>query len=303
MRDCRPLDGILLLDKPAGITSNRALQEVKRAWHACKAGHTGSLDPLATGLLPLCFGEGTKISQFLLDADKRYRADIRLGISTTTYDSDGTVVAQRPVRVTETQLRAALAQFLGTIAQIPPMYSAVKQDGQPLYKRARAGETVERAARQVRIHALSLLRFDGVDATFDMQCSKGTYVRSLVHDLGETLGCGAHLTALRRLQSGPFDIAQAMTLDEAKASIEPGTVLIPLDRALGHLPAVDLDRGQAERLANGQVLAIGAVAPDGSVRIYGPERSFLGLGELAEGELRPRRLRAMKPVEAGEARG
>ncbi len=303
MRECRPLDGILLLDKPAGMTSNRALQAVKHAWGACKAGHTGSLDPLATGLLPLCFGEGTKISQFLLDADKRYRATLRFGVSTTTYDSEGDVVSERPVGFAEAQLRAVLGQFLGTIAQIPPMYSAIKLGGQPLYKRARAGQTVERAPRWVHIHTLELLRFAGTEAELEVHCSKGTYIRSLVHDLGEQLGCGAHLTALRRLQTGPFLLEQALSLAEAQNLTQPQAALIPLDVALHHIPALALAQTEAERLHQGQTVQLGSTDDIKRVRIYGPDRSFLGLGEVVAGILHARRLRAVKSVEAEERRG
>ena len=206
----RDVHGILLLDKPAGMTSNQALQATKRLLQARKAGHTGSLDPLATGLLPLCFGEATKVSQFLLEADKRYQVVLRLGESTNTYDAEGEVTAVRPVSLDRARLEQALTRFRGGIDQIPPMYSAIKQEGQPLYKLARAGITVDRPPRRVQIHEIRLLDWQDSRLELEVACSKGTYIRSLAHDLGEVLGCGAHVAALRRLGTGGFDIGQAI---------------------------------------------------------------------------------------------
>jgi len=212
-RSCNPVDGILLLDKPLGLTSNQALQTTKRLLNACKAGHTGSLDPIATGLLPLCFGEATKLSQFLLDADKRYRAVFRLGQVTTTYDREGEVVSEAPVTATRKEIEGAIQVFVGTIEQIPPMYSAIKQGGQALYKLARAGVEVERAPRTVTIHEFRLLAKHDPDIEVEIACSKGTYIRTLAHDIGQRLGCGAHVTGLRRLAVGALHVDQAITLE------------------------------------------------------------------------------------------
>ncbi|PJC02436.1 MAG: tRNA pseudouridine(55) synthase TruB, partial [Gallionellales bacterium CG_4_9_14_0_8_um_filter_59_50] len=203
----RPLDGVLLFDKPLLLSSNIALQKVRRLFRAEKAGHTGTLDPLATGLLPICFGEATKFTHALLDADKRYLATLRLGQRTTTGDAEGEVVAQRAVAVTADQLRQVLAAFTGEIQQLPPMYSALKHQGKPLYEYIRQGETVERAARPVVIHELALQRWAGDELVLDVRCSKGTYVRTLAEDIGEALGCGAHLTGLRRSGIGDFGLA------------------------------------------------------------------------------------------------
>ena len=211
-RHCLPVDGVLLLDKPVGLTSNAALQIAKRLLNACKAGHTGSLDPIATGLMLLTFGEATKLSQFLLDADKRYSAVFRLGQSTTTYDSEGEVVQTRPVTVNRRDVEQALKRFEGEIEQLPPMYSAIKQAGQALYKLARAGIEVERAPRRVVVREFRLLAFDGERLEVAIACSKGTYIRSLAQDLGEVLGCGAHVVQLRRLAVGTVAVEQAVTL-------------------------------------------------------------------------------------------
>jgi tRNA pseudouridine synthase B (EC 4.2.1.70) len=205
--------GLLLFDKPAGLTSNAALQRVKRLLGIKKAGHTGSLDPVATGLLVLLFGEATKVSDYILNADKSYRATLRLGQTTTTGDSEGEILEERPVAVSEEQVRMILPQFSGVIAQVPPMYSAIKQGGKPLYELARKGLEVERAARQVRIDALDLVLLDGDCLVLDVRCSKGTYIRSLAADIGAALGCGAHVNGLRRTSTGPFDITQALTLE------------------------------------------------------------------------------------------
>ena len=208
----RKVDGVLILDKPRGMSSNAALQKVRWLLNAEKAGHTGSLDPLATGVLPLCFGEATKFSQYLLDADKGYETVMQLGVTTTTGDAEGEVVEQRPVEVGEAQLLEALEGFRGAISQIPPMYSALKRDGQPLYKLARAGEVVEREARSVTIARLELAAFEGDRPRLQVACSKGTYIRTLVEDIGQVLGCGAHVAELRRTQVGPFSLAQAVSM-------------------------------------------------------------------------------------------
>ena len=213
----RNVNGILLLDKGIGITSNAALQKVKRLYQASKAGHTGSLDPLASGLLPLCLGEATKLSSFLLDADKAYAGVCKLGVKTSTADAEGEVIETRPVPdLSEAQLRDVLAKFVGVIDQIPPMHSAIKMQGQPLYKLAHQGIEVERQPRQVTIHSLTLTRLEGDEFAFDLQCSKGTYVRTLAEDIGEVLGCGAHLSALRRTQVGPFELDHAFFVCKAR---------------------------------------------------------------------------------------
>ncbi|WP_028989252.1 tRNA pseudouridine(55) synthase TruB [Thermithiobacillus tepidarius DSM 3134] len=285
-------DGILLLDKPEGVSSNAALQQAKRLLRLKKAGHTGSLDPLATGLLPLCFGEATKFSQFLLDADKVYRARFRLGSTTTTGDAEGEVLERRPVRVDAAQVEHALAAFRGEILQVPPMYSALKQQGRPLYEIARQGGTVERAPRRVQISRYELLALHGDELEVEVACSKGTYIRSLAVDLGEALGCGAHVSALRRLASGPFRIEQALTLETLAAELERGACpLLPADQALGHLPAAALGDSSAAYLLLGQAVTAPRGLPSGLVRLYGPGGRFLGLGAvLDDGRVAPRRL-------------
>ena len=301
-RACTLVDGILLLDKPAGITSNRALQEVKRAWGACKAGHTGSLDPLATGLLPLCFGEATKISGFMLTADKSYWAQIRLGVVTTTYDAEGDVVRTRPVTITHTQLQAAIAALVGDLEQVPPMYSALKQHGQPLYKRARAGITVERMPRRIRIYRAELLAVRGDIVEVMLHCSKGTYIRSWAYDLGESLGCGAHITALRRTGLGRFGIERAISL--AEATLRPPTeILLGVDEALSDLPSLALPAAAARKLQQGQAVYVGSDATAAyAIRLYDESRVFLGIGQADGGWIRPKRLCAVdaagKSVEA-----
>ena len=302
-RACTPVDGILLLDKPAGITSNRALQEVKRAWGACKAGHTGSLDPLATGLLPLCFGEATKVSGFMLTADKSYWAQIRLGVVTTTYDAAGEIVQTRPVAITRAQLQAAIAALVGDLEQVPPMFSALKQQGQPLYKRARAGITVERMPRRIRIYRAELLNFSDDIVEVSLHCSKGTYVRSWAYDLGESLGCGAHITALRRTGLGRFNVERAIPLSSA-TSRRPLEILLSLDEALGDLPSLALPAAAARKVQQGQAVYVGpTAAAANAIRLYDESRVFLGIGQADDGWIRAKRLCAVdaaggKSVEA-----
>ncbi|WP_087688867.1 tRNA pseudouridine(55) synthase TruB [Pandoraea sp. PE-S2R-1] len=255
------LDGVLLLDKPLGLSSNDALIKAKRLLQALKAGHTGTLDPLATGLLPLCFGEATKFSQDLLEADKTYEARVRLGETTTTGDAEGEVLQTRDVTVDEAAIRAVLPQFTGPISQVPPMYSALKRDGKPLYEYARAGQTLEREARQITIHSLELLDCSLPDApefTFRVTCSKGTYVRTLAEDIGEALGCGAHLRALRRTAVGPLTLDGAVTLEDLNAIDQPQRVekLAPVDALLKTLPTVWLDDTLAKRFGHGQRLRL-----------------------------------------------
>lgn len=287
-----PVDGVLLLDKPTGATSNHALQRARWLLGAAKAGHTGTLDPQASGLLPLTFGEATKFSADLLDADKSYEATVRLGVRTTTGDAEGDVVETRAVTVAEPALRAALARFVGEIQQVPPMYSALKRDGRPLYALARAGIEVERAPRMVTIHRMELLGFDGVDARVLVECSKGTYVRVLAEDLGAALGCGAHLAALRRTRVGRLTLTGSIALDalETMDTERRRAQLLPVDALLDDLERFDLGDQQARRFEQGQSLDLGGVP--GRKRVYGPGGRLLGVAELdGHGVLTPRRLR------------
>lgn len=288
------VNGVLLLDKPIGLTSNAALQEAKRIFRARKAGHTGSLDPIATGLLPLCFGEATKISRFLLEAPKRYQARFRLGQTTATGDAEGEVVATRAVTVGRAEVESALTRFMGEIEQIPPMYSAIKLHGQPLYKLARQGIEVERAPRRVTVYELRLLGHGGDEIEIEVACSSGFYVRALAHDLGEVLGCGAHVTALRRTAVGAFRVEEAVTLERLKALTDPAersALLLPSDRGLAHLPGVNLSRDAAYYLCRGQSVRAEAVPGAGWVRLYGEGAHFLGVGVvLPDGRVAPKRL-------------
>ena len=291
----RPVSGVLLLDKPSGVSSNHALQTARRLLNAAKAGHTGTLDPLASGLLPLCFGEATKVSQFLLGADKTYRARARLGITTSTGDSEGELLRERPVAVDGALLAAALAAHTGDLLQVPPMYSALKHDGERLYALARRGETVERPARAVRVSRLELLEFDESGFEVELDCSKGTYVRSLVEDIGEALGCGAHVTALRRLRVGALHIGQAVTVESLRgfAQSDPcalDTCLVPIADALAHLPQLELGPEDAASLQLGQVLTLREPLADGAVAVFTGQRVFIGMAEALEGRLLPRRL-------------
>lgn len=297
----RDVHGVLLLDKPIGWSSNDALIRAKRLLWAKKAGHTGTLDPLATGLLPLCFGEATKFSQDLLDADKTYETVVRLGIKTSTADAEGEVLSERPVSVTPAQLQAAIERFVGEIDQVPPMHSALKKDGKPLYEYARAGQTVERAARRVTIRAIDVLATDLESAaptvTLRVSCSKGTYIRTLGEDIGEALGCGAHLVALRRTQVGSLTLEGAVTLEVLDAAAE-GTraaLLAPVDALLQTLPRVELDAEESRRFLHGQRLPMRLTLPNADqVRVYGARgdaaNSLLGVAAWQGGVLRPERL-------------
>jgi len=298
-RPRRPVSGVLLLDKPVGWTSNAALQAVKHLYQAAKAGHTGSLDPLASGLLPICLGEATKLSGFLLNADKGYRFTCRLGVTTTTGDAEGEVVAVRPVGpLSRESMEAALRRFVGTIRQIPPMYSALKHNGQPLYKLARKGMEVERAPREVTVRELRLLRLDDEEFECELRCSKGTYVRTLATDLGEILGCGAHVTALRRTVVEPFDAARMVTLESLREWAEQGltvldTKLLPSDSAVTQWPAVRVGGDAAFYLRQGQPVLAPRAPSQGWVRLYQDEQRFFGIGEiLDDGRVAPRRLLA-----------
>lgn len=296
----RRIDGILLLDKPLGISSNLALQKVKRLYGAQKAGHTGSLDPLATGMLPICLGEATKFSQFLLDSDKHYLTTGRLGIKTATADAEGEVLETRPVAVTEAQLLAALAEFRGEIAQVPSMYSALKHEGRPLYELARQGKTVEREARDITIHQLELLGFESPDFRLDVRCSKGTYIRNLVEDIGENLGCGAHVAALRRLSVNEFPAEAMVSWERLEQVLAEGghealdQLLLPADAGIQSFPALSLGESLAFYLLRGQPVRVRNAPKDGWVRLYDETGLFLGMGEIDdEARVAPRRLLAV----------
>lgn len=290
----RDLDGVLLLDKPAGITSQTAVQRVRRLLGARKAGHTGTLDPLATGLLPVCFGEATKFSHALLDSDKSYLATIRLGTMTTTGDLEGEITSTARVVVDEPQVLAALDRFRGEIKQVPPMYSAIKQGGQPLYRLARAGKEVPREPRRVWIRELRLVRIVQPEVEVSVTCSKGTYVRVLAEDIGRELGCGACLAALRRTGVGDLcNGASMVTLDGLELMTDEvrNTVLLPQDTLLARLPRLDLNEVEAGRLTQGQAVNTVTAPAPGLVRVYGPGRKFLGMAEVVEaGRVLPRRL-------------
>ena len=297
----RNVSGIVLLDKPLGITSNRALQIVKRLYNANKAGHTGSLDPLATGLLPLCLGEATKVSGFLLDADKSYLATIKLGVKTASADAEGDIIETRPVEnYSNKQINAAIENFIGDIEQIPPMHSALKVDGQPLYKLAHQGQVIERKARLVHIFEINVLRYESDEIDIDVRCSKGTYIRTLAEDIGEELGCGAHLSALRRTASGPFDIEECVTLDEIEQLTqnaaeegydEADNLLIPSEDALEDWESIDLSADAAFYLCRGQAVMVPNAPTSGLVRLFSEEKGFLGIGEiLDDGRVKPHRL-------------
>lgn len=290
----RNVCGVLLLDKPQGLTSNAALQEAKRAFNASKAGHTGSLDPVATGLLPLCFGEATKISSFFLDANKRYETLIRLGVATDTGDAEGRVVAESAVNVSERQIEEALDRFRGEIEQIPPMFSAIKRDGQPLYKLARQGLEVEREPRRLTVYELNWSRPDAQHLSIDILCSSGFYVRGLAHDLGEALGCGAHVEALRRTRVGAFDVRDAVALEQLQRAENPeqlDRLLISVDEALAHLPGVTLSDDAAYYLCRGQPVRAADLPASGWVRLYAKAAGFLGVGLVTDdGRVAPKRL-------------
>ncbi|MDE2261393.1 MAG: tRNA pseudouridine(55) synthase TruB [Gammaproteobacteria bacterium] len=292
--------GILLLDKPAGMSSNAALQRVRRLFGGCKAGHAGSLDPLATGMLPLCLGEATKIAGEILSSRKHYRFTVALGARTATGDREGAVIEQAPVPAGwHEALPAALRSFLGPGRQVPPMYSALKRDGQPLYRLARAGVTVERAPREIEIFELSPVARTLDTVELDVLCSKGTYVRTLAEDIARSLGTCGHVSALRRTWVEPFDADSMQTLDEVTRACEggAGAQLLPADQPLGHLAAVALEAWQADRIAHGQEVVVLRSPPPGRTRLYDAEGRFLGLGESdGRGLVRPRRLFVREPV-------
>ena len=291
----RRVDGVLLLDKPPGITSTAALARTKRLFNAEKAGHTGTLDPLASGLLPICFGSATRFSQFLLDADKRYRASVRFGTTTTTQDGEGDVVAVAPVTFAREDLERVLRSFTGRIRQTPPAHSALKFEGRPHYEYARRGIDVPRPPRDVEIRALDLLDWQPPDALLDVTCSKGTYIRALAADLGEALGCGAHLAALRRTASGGFDVANAVTLAalEAMDTRERDTHLAPARVLVAHLPRLDLAVAAAARFRQGVSVPAQGL-PDGPAAVFDGDE-LIGVADIGTGIARPRRTIATPP--------
>lgn len=290
-RTYRPLDGVLLFDKPLELSSNTALQKVRHLFHAEKAGHTGTLDPLATGLLPICFGEATKFSNALLDADKTYRALLRLGQTTTTGDAEGEIIAECPVEAGQADVDAALAKFRGEIQQLPPMHSALKHQGKPLYEYIRKGETIAREPRNVVIRELVLNAFSGNEMDITVRCSKGTYIRTLAEDIGTALGCGAHLIGLRRTAIAHFDLRDAHSLLQLgeMTEAERDACVLPLEALMPDIPKLQLDAVQIKRLAQGQRLGLDTGLPDGRVCLHGPQ-GFIGVGLLQGRRLAPERL-------------
>jgi tRNA pseudouridine55 synthase len=294
----RSVHGVLLLDKPLGLSSNQALQRARRALRAEKAGHTGTLDPLATGLLPLCFGAATKFSQVNLDADKAYRATLQLGVRTSTGDGEGEVIESRPVAADDAAIRQALQAHVGEIDQVPPMHSALKHEGRALYDYARQGVEVPRAARRVHLHAIDWVERDGDRLVIDVRCSKGTYIRTLAEDIGAALGCGAHLAALRRTASGGLDLSAAIGLDALETLDEAARLacLLPADRLLHDWPQIRLPADEAGLFLSGQRRRV--ASPDApAVRVYGPEpQAFLGSAHVVAGELIADRLLSPREV-------
>ena len=291
----RDIDGVFLLDKPQGMSSNDIMQKVKRVFQANKAGHTGALDPLATGMLPICLGEATKFSQFLLDADKRYVVTAKLGERTDTSDAEGQVVEMRPVNVETSQILTALEQFRGDILQVPTMFSALKHNGKPLYEYARAGITVEREARPITIFELNFIEYQAPFLTLEVHCSKGTYIRTLVDDLGEVLGCGAHVTVLRRTAVADYPAEKMMTWDALQALAEQGDLdqhLLPIDTAVSKLPALKLNAEQSKGIGFGQRVKFANEAKlRGQVRLFSDKNIFLGVALIDDNNvIRPQRL-------------
>ena len=291
----RDIDGVFLLDKPQGMSSNDIMQKVKRLFQANKAGHSGALDPLATGMLPICLGEATKFSQFLLDADKRYVVTAKLGERTDTSDAEGQVVKTRPVNVETSQILTALEQLRGDILQVPTMFSALKHNGKPLYEYARAGITVEREARPITIFELNFIEYQAPFLTLEVHCSKGTYIRTLVDDLGEVLGCGAHVTVLRRTAVADYPAEKMMTWDALQALAEQGDLdqhLLPIDTAVSKLPALKLNAEQSKGIGFGQRVKFANEAKlRGQVRLFSDKNIFLGVALIDDNNvIRPQRL-------------
>lgn len=301
------INGILLLDKPAGFTSNGALQRVKRLFNAKKAGHTGSLDPIATGMLPLCFGEATKFSQFLLDADKSYYVTAKLGVQTNTGDSEGEIVATKPVvNVTHERITQMMSAFIGEIEQVPPMFSALKYQGQPLYELARKGIEVERKARRINIFSIELENLTDDTFTFHVHCSKGTYVRTLVEEMGNKLGCGAHVIGLRRTAVAPYNNIPMLTLETLESLLVTNgysallNCLCPIETAVQTFPAVKLSSSATFYLRQGQPVRTTVAIGNALVRLYSDDERFLGIGEvLPDGRVKPSRMVVMQQANAG----
>ena len=302
-RGATRVDGVLLFDKPVGLSSNAALQRVKRLFDAAKAGHTGTLDPMASGLLPLCLGEATKFAGYLLDADKVYLASVRLGFSTTTGDAEGEVLSEGgPLPQDRAQVEAVLAGLIGEMDQVPPMYSALKRDGKPLYAYARTGQTVERAPRRIQVYALDALRIDADRLEIRVRVSKGTYIRVLAEEIGHRLGCGAHLAALRREETGGFHLRDALSLEalDAMSPIARTSRLLPADSLVATLPRLDLDPATAQALRHGRVVDGMLGAPAGCVRVYAAGLGFIGLCDRDQaGRLGPRRLMSTENAAEG----
>lgn len=295
----RPVDGVLLLDKPLGYSSNQALQKVKWLFQAAKAGHTGTLDPLATGVLPICLGEATKFAQYLTDADKTYIARVQFGVTTTTGDAEGEVLARRPVTFNEAQLLAVLQQFEGVIEQVPPMYSALKHEGKTLYTYAREGVEIERQPRSVHIREITLKSYAEGIAEISVTCSKGTYIRTLAEDIGHALSCGAHLLALRRIATASYDIAQTISLEalEQLNTEQRDQQLLPVDSAIEAIPKIILNADAAYYLLQGQPVWQSGKIPVGDLRLYNDQQQFLGLGYLQpDGKIAPKRLLQVEAI-------
>lgn len=298
-KNARAVNGILLLDKPLEVSSNGILQRVRWLFQAQKAGHTGALDPMASGLLPICFGEATKFSQFLLDTDKTYLVTAKFGIRTSTSDVEGEVISERPVQFTQAQLELALTAFRGDILQVPTMFSALKYQGQPLYRYARQGITVPREARPISIFRFELQNFSASTADFIVHCSKGTYIRTLIDDLGEALGCGAHVSRLHRTQVGPFSAAQMVPPSQLDTLAEQchasgdfsnmDALLLPLDAGIINMPKLVLTEQEQHRLQHGQNCPLTA-ADITAVKLHGPDDNFFGIGQISAGMLSSRRL-------------
>ncbi|EKM0527256.1 tRNA pseudouridine(55) synthase TruB [Cronobacter turicensis] len=306
----RDVHGVLLLDKPQGLSSNDALQKVKRIYNANRAGHTGALDPLATGMLPICLGEATKFSQYLLDSDKRYRVIARLGQRTDTSDADGTVVEERPVTFSEQELQDALESFRGDTMQVPTMFSALKYQGKPLYEYARQGIEVPREARPITVYELLFIRHEGDELELEVHCSKGTYIRTIIDDLGEKLGCGAHVIYLRRLAVSKYPVERMVTLEQLNALLEEAQtreiapselldpLLMPMDSPAADYPVVNLPLTSSVYFKNGNPVRTSDAPSEGLVRVTeGEAQKFLGMGEIdSEGRVAPRRLVVEYPV-------
>jgi tRNA pseudouridine55 synthase len=293
----RPINGIIVIDKPTGRSSNHVLQQVKRLFNAQKAGHTGSLDPLATGLLPVCLGDATRISSYLLDADKSYRVECQLGVVTDSGDSDGNVIAESPVpEIEQVQIETIIEGFVGEQDQVPPMYSALKHQGQPLYKLARQGIEIERKARRVTIYDIKLVSLTSDTLCFDVSCSKGTYIRSLIEDIGQQIGCGAHVTMLRRTSVAGYNESQSITIDDLVTLSEQGLdsldeLLLPPEQALADWPKLSLTAEQTEAVLHGQQLSLALEQVGQLLCLFNEQQQFIGIAEVIEGGvLAPKRI-------------